>query len=587
MKKLFAVILSLGLILAPVPVVNTAHAGSAGGYAKMLLGMANGIIGSTVLTKCKLGTTQLSILIYMAGGLVYTFAEIAGGKAKSKATENNANDVANFQANMKDGGDLQKKAIDAQIKNEEDNLKHVQTKRKWMMATKLVYAAATAMAIIEIWWQLPSPVGLNKSFQAACTPNPASNSLMTSAISVAYGAFVSSGGSLQGMLMAGAAGAGQKYFAAKAMETAAKTAGKTVAELQATAAAAETASVPLLNSAPSRIAFFAAATAIVMFIDGDLKKEEKDIKGRIADLKKVKSTFEAADNNLEEGASTSGTGATAGSGSGDENDPSKKKYEVNGLAKGIEMKKSCFTTSSSGATDYSEAGCNSPLRLQKPNFPGGVDLPTLQSAALVSTDMANAISSGDIASADLEAGKLAAMGAKIESVKDSVLKKYNDQMKKEGKKPVDVNGEIKRQVAALNAQLNKQNPGSGNYSAADIGDAGAAATSETAAADDVAASAITTAAAPAAEPVAEGIDLSKLESDALGGTEVVDPNAANGKVASLEDSLGAYESNEGDIAQDTGVSIFKQVSNRYILNYEKIFQRKQINPPLADPQPSN
>lgn len=584
MKKLFAIILSLGLILAPIPTVNTAHAGGAGGYAKMILGMANGIIGSTILTKCKLGGTQLSILIYMAGGLVYTFAEIAGGKAKSKSVEDNAKDMSQFLAGDQKGGDVQKKAVQSQIDNEKDNLKHVQTKRKWMMATKLVYAAATAMAIVEIWWALPTPAGLNKPFAGACTPNPAADKFMTKAIALAYGAFVSSGGSLQGMVV----GAGVQLGAQMVMKQAAKKTAETVVAVEAGTAAADAASVPLMNTAPSRIGFFAAATALVMLIDGDLKKEEDAIKKRIADLEKVKNSFEGADNNLIAGdsASTSGAGAGALSGN-DPNDPTKRNYEVSGLAAGAAPKKSCYTNNS-GSMDYSETGCSNPIRLQKPTFPGGVDIPTLSNAANVATDMANNIASGNIAGADVDAGKLQAMGARIEAVRDNVLKKYNDQLKKEGKKPVDINGEINRQVAALNAEMNKRNAGSGNFSMADIGNAGSAATSDTAGAEDIKAPEIATVAAPSAADLNVPVDLSNIEGD-LAGTETVDPNAANGneKVASLSDSLNDFESNESDIAQDTGVSIFKQVSNRYFLNYTKIFEKKKIADPPMAPQPAN
>lgn len=581
MKKLFAVILSLGLILAPIPTVNTAHAGGAGGYAKMILGMANGIMGSTILTKCKMGSTQMSVMLYLAGGIVYTIAEIAGGRAKSKSVEENAADVTQFQANMKDGGDLQKKAIDAQIKNEKDNLKHVQTKRKWMMATKLVYAAATAMAVIEIWWSFPPPAGMGKPDAAACSSNPAGHKFMTKAIAMAYGAFVSSGGTLQGMII----GAGMQAGKELVFKEASKKVAETVVQVEAGADVAD-ASVPLLNSAYGRIAFFAAATALVMLIDGDLKKEEEAIKKRIADLEKVKSTFESADNNLAEGASTTGTGSTSGSLAGNNpNNPSNRTYDVNALAQGTQLKKMCMTNNG-GSPDYSEAGCSNPLRIQKPVFPGGVDIPTLQNAANVSTDMANAMASGDIAAAEIEAGKLTAMAARIEAVKDNALKKLNDQLKKDGKKPIDVDGELNRQVAALNAELNKRNAGSGNFSMADIGNAGEAATSDIANAADPNAGNITTTAAPVAADLNGPIDLSSLEGE-LGGTEVVDPNAAGTeKVATLEDSLNDFESNESDIAQDSGVSIFKQVSNRYFLNYTKIFDKKKIaDPPLA-PQPA-
>jgi hypothetical protein len=86
--------------------------------------------------------------------------------------------------------------------------------------------------------------------------------------------------------------------------------------------------------------------------------------------------------------------------------------------------------------------------------------------------------------------------------------------------------------------------------------------------------------------VAEEIDLSNIGGDeAVGDEAMIDPNA-NGNVASLDESLNDFESTESDISKDPEVSIFKQVSNRYFLNYTKIFQRKEINPPLAEPAPA-
>jgi len=39
-----------------------------------------------------------------------------------------------------------------------------------------------------------------------------------------------------------------------------------------------------------------------------------------------------------------------------------------------------------------------------------------------------------------------------------------------------------------------------------------------------------------------------------------------------------------DISTERDRSIFKQVSQRYLLNYTKFFERKSINPPLTDAQ---
>lgn len=569
MKKLFAVILSLGLILAPMPAINTAHAqGGAGGYAKIALGMANGIVGSTILTKCQpTGGWMVSPYIFLAGSLVYVAAEILGGKKKAKDVENNDRENAEFKAGMKEGGDYQKRAVQSQIDNEQSNLDHIKKKRKWMKATKTVYTLAMAAAIFET---VCASIPQCKAFTgvtATMTCNDSDTSaLVSKGVVMAYQALQAySAGGMMGAAMVGAMALFkvQLGIATKVVNLAMKG----------------------MQTGYTRIAIFAAAMILVGVIDGELAKEEARSQKIIDDLKKVLASFDGADNSLDEGMAASGSGPGTNGLGGNQNDPSKKKYDLKGLGAGTQIAKHCFSSTSAG-TDFSEAGCKSPLRLTKPTFVGDMNIPTMVDGTNAAIDMANAISSGDIASADTAAANLASMAGRIDSLKNNLLSKLNNDLKKQGKKPIDINSALKQQVDAFNSEMNKNSAGSGNLNMADLNAGEAAVSSEVTGADDIKASEITTVAAPEAPPIDAGIDLSKIESE-LGAEGAVDPNADSGKVASLEDSLGAYESNESDISKDQGVSIFKQLSNRYILNYEKIFQRKQINPPLAEPQPTN
>src|SRR5690606_11402420 len=80
------------------------------------------------------------------------------------------------------------------------------------------------------------------------------------------------------------------------------------------------------------------------------------------------------------------------------------------------------------------------------------------------------------------AAKMAAMAGRIEAVKDSMMKKLNDQLVAEGKKPISIEDTLSTQLSAFNKELNKQKPGSGNFTMDDLGfgkngGAGAAATS--------------------------------------------------------------------------------------------------------------
>lgn len=571
MKKLFAVILSLGLIIAPIPVVSTAHA-SGGGFAKQILGMANGIVGSTILMKCKLGGMQPSLMVYMAGSLTYVFGEISGGMAQKKHMKEQGEKLNKTHEEMKEGGDYQKATVDAQLEDEKKKLEIVQGRRKWLMATKVIYAVATGLAIFEIWRALPTPVGLNIPDNAACAPNEASNKVMTKAIAAAYSGLMGFAG---GGIMGAAMGAGGTLLTGGA---------DFILKVEAGTSATEGTATGLLNNAYGRIAFFAAATALVMMIDGELKKEENDIKKRIADLEKVKGQYEELNSEgLAEGESTSGTDPGAGELGNDPNNPNNRTYALKALPGGIESASGCFSQEGSGV-NYSSAGCKNPLQLKRPNFDFKLTTPSLVSGANTASDLANAISSGDMAKANVEAGSLAGMAGRIDAINKQLMKKLNDDLKAKGKKPIDVNGELNRQLAALNGALNKANPGSGNFSMADIGNAGEANTTEGNSTEANSAE-IQTAGTNAAigvgatDPLADlaGIE-SGLESDALAGE--------GEKVASLEESLNDFESSEDDISNKPDVSIFKQLSNRYFLNYTKLFNRKEVAPPMAEPAPA-
>lgn len=576
MKKLFAVILSLGLIMSPVPVVSTAHASGGGGIAKQILGMANGIVGSSILVKCSMGGMQPSLIAYMAGSLVYVFAEIKGGMDQKKHQKEQSANLNKTHEEMKEGGDFQAATIDAQINDVEKKLEIVQGRRKWMMATKVIYGIATGLAIFEVWRALPPPpagVGLGITDFAACRSNPASDSMMTKAIAMAYSGLV-------GFSQNGIMGAAMNTIGALAVKKMAKL----LLDIEIGTKVAD-AAINMLSSGMGRIAFFAATTALVMLIDGELKKEEDDLKSQLADLQKVKEQYEQLESNgLAEGETTSGADPGAGE-LGNPNDPLNKKYAIKALPGGIEAASGCFSRSGDGV-GFSKAGCKNPLQLKRPTFDFKLTTPSLVAGANTATDLANALSSGDLAKADVAAGSLAGMAGRIDAINKDLMKKMNDDLKKQGKKPIDVKGELNRQLAALNAGLNQANPGSGNFSMADIGNVGEAATSEVGNGADSNASDINTAGTaaavgvPAADPFGDlsGIGEGGLETDAFGEA---------GKVASLEDSLGDYESSENDISNKSDVSIFKQLSNRYFLNYTKIFQRKEIAPPLAEPEPSN
>lgn len=564
MKKLFAVILSLGLIMSPVPVVNTAHASGGGGYLKVVLGMANGIVGSAILLKCKMGASQPSITIYFAGSLVYVAAEVLGGKTKKRDVNHQAANMDSLKAQMKEGGDYQRASVEAQIANEESTLKHIEKKLTWMRATKVIYGIATAVAFIEWILQFPPPpagIGIGKPDIGACSPDGVTHKAAEASIVMAYTA-------AQGYAGSGLMGAGMALATPYIMKMLGAVAiGTQIQDL----------AVTMLNTSLGRVAFFGAATMIVQKLEDELNKEAQRSRDIIAKLKSVLGTFQDADNSLAEG-------SMPGSENGDraklDANNKGKQYALKKLPEARPLSKHCYSNSGQNGLSFSEEGCKNSYKLTKPKLDGQFNIPTLVAGANSSMEMAQAISDGDTARADIEAGNLAAMAGRVDAINKELMKKVNDELKKQGKKPVDFNDELKRQVAAMNAGLNKQNPGSGNFTTADLdsSNTGAAAVSETKPSEgngEINAAAVPT-------PGAQALDLSSIDSGAT-SEEVTDPNADPNKVASLSDSLGEFESSASEISKDRDVSIFKQVSNRYFLNYTKLFEKKKIDPPLSEP----
>jgi len=75
---------------------------------------------------------------------------------------------------------------------------------------------------------------------------------------------------------------------------------------------------------------------------------------------------------------------------------------------------------------------------------------------------------------------------------------------------------------------------------------------------------------------APSFDLDLLGDDGLGGTEIEDENGVDGKVSErAEENLGDFELNHDDISKKKEVSIFKILSNRYILSYPKVLEEEE------------
>jgi hypothetical protein len=542
MKTTLVFLMSLNLILSPVAL---AKEGQSKGYADQILGIGNGILGATIIMDCPMASMSTSMMAYMGASVVYIGSEILGGEGFTQKKKDQAKKLDEMKATMKEGGDYQKAAIDAQLEDEKNTLEMIQKRRKWIMVVKAGYAVATGLAAWELWQEL-RPDG--EMIKVGCEAGHTSNrTLLTKSVATAYAGLqgFSGGGMMGGAVAAGAAGAGAFF-----------------AELEIVNKALS-ATVNMLNSAKGRLAAFGAATALAVMIDSNLAKEEEKSEKKIKELTKARSQFyldTASSNQLAEGSS----GASLDMASG-------KSYALKPLPTAANSK-SCFSNANNQVT-YSAEGCASPLNIKYSGFRAEMNLPTLMAGSSTLNDMSNAVASGDLEKANLSAAKLSSMAAKLDAVNKNLLTKVNDQLKKSGQKPVDINESLSNQMKSMGDAFNNQ------PSSAAPALAGAAQNSDSGKEKDTinqSVGSVATATANVGAPsavVESSNDLLEEEGVSQGLTEQ-ELIATQSKIQQSLNDLEIEDKN--DISKASDVSIFKQVSNRYLLNYNKIFDKKQL-----------
>jgi hypothetical protein len=553
MKKIFAVILSLTLIMAPVPVIHSAHASEQSG-AQQLLGLANGIVGATLITKCKLASLQSSVLIYMAGSLTYILGEITTAKKKASDVGNMSEELDSLKATMKEGGDYQRKAVQSQIDNENSNLEFIQKRKMFVKATLGMYGVATAIAVMEVIREVAPP--WISSF-AACTPNPAMDKIWVIALASAYGTLANSGGKPTAGGMAAGVGLG---VAVKVL----------LPKLTAISIPAGVTNAMALNTGASRIGFFGVVTALVTKILMELNDAEKKAKERIATLQKVLDSMPGEQNALAEGSSQEPS----------KNNPGVltsvgQNHALKALPPG-KLPQTCV--GSDGAV--SSSACSKTMKLSKIQFDPKFRLDTLQASANTATEFAQAMIDGDYQKAELLSGDMEAAAARASTIKDAMMKKLNESLVAQGKKPLDIEAETKKQLQQMNAEYAKHGFDSSNIAGSFAGEGAKIGASEVSDAKVPSGTEeIKPVAVSKAAPV-QGIDLSGIDASAALENTLEDKlNRDDDVTASLSEGSERFEDSGEEINKDRDVSLFKQVSNRYKLNYTRLFDRKKLEVP--------
>lgn len=554
MKKFYAILLSLGLMISPL----NAKAASMGLIANQILGLGTAVVGTSVLLVCKLGSMLPSVTTFMGGSVVYIASEFLGASAKKAHLKAQEVNIEEMRAKMKEGGDLQKASIEAKLKEEKDQLGFVKKRKMWMMAVGAVYLIATTLALVENVELVAATATVAGAavlqppyMQGVCEPASGVGTVtaLEAAIIMAY-SFTSmkSGGSSN--MIAGAGGvilAGLVYFLPAATKTLLTTIGSA------------------LNTPMSRAVVFGAAAALTAVVIMDLMSIEKKLQSNVEKMEKLLAEFNKnskSDNELAESGTSNGgiPGETAGSAAGLS---AGGNFALKQLATGQAAKNRNCISMKKNNFEYSEKACAAPLKVNRPKFNSNFATNDLKSSANLAADFTQSVANGDEARAEILAGQLANSAARLNLQKKSALAKLNEQRKKNKQKPLDFDGEVNKMVSRMASDVNKALAPKG-LSLNNLPDRAVtkeeieAATSST----------INNIKGHSAE-----IDPSSdLNSPSNENTEEASASSAPIEEAKLEDSLENYESNESDILNQKETSIFRQLSNRYLLNYRRFFR---------------
>lgn len=537
MKKVFAIVLSLGMVLSPVSFVPKAHASSSG-IVRQLVGIGNGIVGSSILVKCSLGSLQPSLYAYMGGSLAYLAGEIIVGKNKTQSLDELAQELDAINSSGT-GGDYQRATLEAQLKNENSNLDFIQKRRWFVGATAAVYTIATILSGIEFWRSLPPPAGAGIPSAAACAPNPAGDELWVTAISAAYlsASRTGSNTTLTSMATGVAVPIATSLIAPK-LRLASRVAGSSVA---------------VLNTGIGRSITFGVMGGLVTYIFTELNAEKARTQNRIQTLQRALNALPPANGGLAESAPDL-SGGDAVNKRNSKNAPIKKLVQAKPV-------RNCLGQDLS----FSPQGCASKFKLDKIKLDPKWNIPTLVSAVNLANDFNEAIINGDFSRAEVLSGKLSQSAMGLNKLKDELLKRTNNHLASKGKPKIDLAAEEKKYLNQFSSQLASSPEG-----AKLLADAAASAQVS---GDSTSASETTPASISSADMVSAkgdgGLDLSGLDNFTSEDEVAV--------LAALNEGGDSYPESSGEeIVKDPEVSIFKQVTHRYFLNYNKLFRRKEL-----------
>ena len=579
MKKIFAVLMSLHLILTPVAFAQEDKyqtTGSGGDGASQwidgIMMTGSGVIGSSFIN-CRSSAVNVmptfSHYLFMAGALTLLFAEISAAEDQIKGQQEMEREIAALSRPSEGGvtqGDKDKQLVLIALKRTEEanNLEALKTRMEWMTAAEIAYGLAALAAVFETSMYFLTKTLKNSIYPAtvaagnalgynnwslSCNGDKALREAYIMAIGVAYSVAPSAlQGNFSGVLTKGLSTAA--FFMLLKQFT-----GKVGDQMKSA-----------INSAPGRVFVFGAFALLAEQTRKGLKTRKERAEENLALFDKAINEWNKATVvTTEIHTDLAQTDAAVGAGDVKTNIKTTSSGQIKPLPSTTSGK--CFSSIGS----LSSESCKGPkFNLSKISLPTNMKLPSVLSNGFSNAfGMADAMASGDAAGAKVFAGNLSANASAIKKATKDLIEEHNKELVKNGHKPIDFDNEVQKQLIALKQEM-KDNASSLTGLNPNLADSQ---TSNDDVSDSKTPKVVVATDAPAAIPLVNAPDVSFGSDEKILDENLVRVSGAN---ASIDQDLDIFKS-EQDISKSSEVSIFKQVSNRYFLNYSKFFDRKKLD----------
>ncbi len=318
----------------------------------------------------------------------------------------------------------------------------------------------------------------------------------------------------------------------------------------------------VVNTAPGRVVIFGTFATLADVVRNAFKDRVLRANKNIQSIDTAITTWTNA---------TKGGSVTGGSGGDDPTTNSNLNLATNKSSNYLQRLPSvpksakCFSASA----QVSGNSCRNPIKFNRGslNFRSSF----LNGTANQAFEMGEAFARDDGARASSLAASMGTNAARVKAEAKGLIAEANAALMRNGGKAIDFDKQVKAQLASF-GQANMGGSGSGSASAG----SGTRASLDEDAMESQSVPSSVAVSYPGAigQPAA---DLAFPADEGITTEPIVEAKA--------DQNLDDFESSVQDVARKDDVSIFKQLSNRYILNYTKIFDRKKEEIPVVPDAP--